>query len=160
VANQYRRPGKPTLAESEGNLQTLPGGDVFAGFGATPYFSQFSASGRMLFDGALPVDDGSYRVFRFPWEATPRTRPVIVVRRLSAKHVVVYVSWNGASTVAHWQVLAGGTPASLKVVKTVPDERFETRIDLSSVLGTTFAVRGLGPHGRALGRSLSVNSAP
>ena len=137
-----------------------PGGDVFAGFGATPYFSQFSASGRLLFDGALPVDDGSYRVFRFPWEATPPTRPLVVARRLSAKHVVVYVSWNGASTIAHWQVLAGSSPASLKVVKTVPDQRFETPIDLGSVLGTTFAVRGLGAHGRVLGRSLSVTATP
>jgi hypothetical protein len=160
LTQQYRRPGKPTLAESEGNLQTLPGGDVFAGFGATPYFSQFSPSGRMVFNGALPADDGSYRVFRFGWDATPSTKPLVVARRLSPNHVVVYVSWNGANTIAHWQVLAGASPASLKVVKTVPDQRFETRIDLGSVLGTTFAVRGLGAHGRALGRSLSVTATP
>ncbi len=67
VARQFKRPG-PTSAESEGNLQSLPRGNVFVGFGATPFFSEFSATGRLMFDGALPVDDGSYRAYRYPWQ--------------------------------------------------------------------------------------------
>ncbi len=65
VVHQYRRPGTPTLADSEGSLQTLASGDRFVGFGSTPFFSQFSAKGRLVFDASLPINDGSYREFNY-----------------------------------------------------------------------------------------------
>ncbi|MCW2967379.1 MAG: ArsR family transcriptional regulator, partial [Solirubrobacteraceae bacterium] len=106
VLHSYHR-STDTSSESEGSVQTLAGGNVFAGFGATPYFSEFSVGGRLLFDGQLPQDDGSYRVFRFGWTATPTTKPVAAAQRTDASHADVYASWNGATAVARWQVLAG-----------------------------------------------------
>src|SRR5690349_7419561 len=101
VVSEYRRPAD-TSAQSEGSLQTLPNGNRLVGFGAQPFFSEFTAGGRMVFDAQLPQDDGSYRAYRFPWKATPRSKPDAVMRA-----GVVYVSWNGATEVARWQVLAG-----------------------------------------------------
>ena len=68
VVHAYHRQAD-TSAQSEGSLQTLPDGSAFVGWGAEPFFSQFSPRGRLLFDANLPVDDGSYRVYRFPWKA-------------------------------------------------------------------------------------------
>ena len=155
VVAQYHRPGRPTLAESEGNVQTLAGGNEFVGFGATPYFSEFSAAGRLLFDAALPADDGSYREFRFPWQATPAAPPVAVARRTSASRVVISVSWNGATAVARWQLLAGASTRSLRPVLSVAARGFETRLTVTSRAGS-FALRALGAHGRVLGQSAPV----
>jgi hypothetical protein len=155
MVHQYRRLGTPTLADSEGNLQTLASGDRFVGFGSTPFFSQFTTKGRLVFDASLPINDGSYRAFNYRWNATPSTRPVAAARRSSPTRVSVYASWNGATAVAHWQVLAGPSGRSLSPVGSAPDRGFETRIDVSSS-ASRFAVRALGPGGRVLGRSLPV----
>jgi Arylsulfotransferase (ASST) len=152
VAAQYRRSGD-TSAQSEGSLQTLPGGDLFAGFGATPYFSRFAPSGKLLFDASLPQDDGSYRVYSFPWRATPATRPAVAAQRTDAATVAVYASWNGATTVARWQVLAGAGAGALRPAGNPrPSTGFETRIDVPTG-ATTFAVRALDASGRTLATS-------
>jgi hypothetical protein len=144
-----------TSAQSEGSLQRLPGGNVFAGFGSTPFFSEFSQRGRLLFDASLPVDDGSYRMYRFPWTATPITPPAVVAQRTGPSGVSVYASWNGATRVAKWRVLAGPSAGALTRVATVPKRSFETRVDLNST-ATTFAVRALDSKGRVIGRSAAV----
>ncbi len=155
LVRQFRRPGHDTSAESEGSVQTLAGGNVFVGFGATPYFSQFSAWGRPVLDGALPRDDGSYRAYRFPWAATPQTRPAVLARRTSASRVTIYVSWNGATSVTRWQVLTTGAGGRRTPVATAPDRGFETRITVDSS-ADSFELRALGARGQVLGRSARV----
>ncbi len=108
LVGQFRRPGHGTLAESEGSVQNLPSGAAFVGFGSSPFFSEFSASGRLLFDASLPTDDGSYRTFTFPWTATPRTRPALAVQRSSPSSITLYASWNGATDVVPLAGVGGG----------------------------------------------------
>jgi hypothetical protein len=134
VARSLKR-GEPTSAQSEGSVQLLRGGGVFAGFGAQPWFTQWDARGRVVFDARLPEDDGSYRVYRFPWRATPRTRPIAV-----ARDGAVYASWNGATEIARWQVVGGPS---------APRSGFETRIPVSGA--GPFTVRALNARGRVLG---------
>ncbi len=150
LLRQYRRP-EDTLAQSEGSLQTLPNGSLFEGFGAEPFFSAFAPGGRLQFDGSLPADDGSYRAFAFRWQASPRTRPVTVAQTVSPGHVAIYVSWNGATDVVRWQVLAAGRP-----IKSAPDRSFETRIGVTSG-ASTFAVRAIGSNGKTLATSKAVH---
>ena len=57
-----------TSAQSEGSMQRLPGGNVFVGFGSQPFFSEFSSRGKLLLDGSLPQDDGTYRDLPLPLE--------------------------------------------------------------------------------------------
>jgi hypothetical protein len=144
-----------TSAQSEGSLQRLPGGNVFVGFGSEPFFSEFSSRGKLLLDASLPADDGTYRTYRFPWSATPRTRPAVVAQRTGPSAASVYASWNGATRVAKWQILAGQSAGSLSRIATVRKRSFETRIDLQSS-ATVFAVRALDSNGRALGASPAV----
>ncbi len=155
VIRSYRRAGD-TSAQSEGSVQELADGDIFAGFGSTEYFSEFTSAGRLVFDASLPKDDGSYRVYRFPWSATPRTQPAVVATRTGASAVTVHASWNGATTVARWQVLAGPDSASLAPLGAPADRSgFETSIPVSSG-AAMFAVRALAASGRVLATSPAV----
>ena len=145
-------PRAGTLAQSEGSDQPLADGGSLVGYGSTGFFSEFSPAGRLRFDARLPADDGSYRVFRYPWRATPRTRPAVTARRPAPGRVSLYVSWNGATSVAAWQVLGG---SGRRPVRTVARSGFETRIDLRST-ASEFAVRALDARGHALSVSRGV----
>jgi outer membrane protein assembly factor BamB len=50
-----------------GNAQTTRNGDLFVGWGALPYVSEFSPSGKLLFNAELPVGTATYRAYRLPW---------------------------------------------------------------------------------------------
>ena len=65
------------------------------------------------------------------------------------------MSWNGATAVARWQVLAGSVTGSLRAVRTVADRSFETRVALNSS-AARFAVRALSADGRVLATSRAV----
>ena len=55
------------LSRAQGNAQTTANGDLFVGWGTLPYVSEFSPSGRLLFNATLPAHVGSYRAYRLPW---------------------------------------------------------------------------------------------
>jgi hypothetical protein len=152
LVRQFAR-STSTSAQSEGSLQRLPGGNVFVGFGSEPFFSEFSSRGKLLLDASLPQDDGTYRTYRFPWSAKPKTKPVIVAQRHGG--VSLYASWNGATRVAKWQFLAGQSGGSLSRVATVRKRSFETQVDLNTS-ATVFAVRALDSKGRVIARSATV----
>jgi Arylsulfotransferase (ASST) len=62
-------------AASQGNAQTTPNGDLFVGWGALRYFSEFSPSGTLLLNAEFPTGVNSYRAYRLPWGgATHRHR--------------------------------------------------------------------------------------
>jgi Arylsulfotransferase (ASST) len=140
-------------AATQGNVQTLPNGDVLLGWGAEPYVSEYSPSGRQIFDASMPAASQSYRAFRFPWSAQPASSPTLILAtdRASGSHVA-YVSWNGATQVASWQVLAGPSSRVLKRVRAVSDSGFETTIPVTSV-GPWFEVQALDSGGTVLGTS-------
>ena len=156
VTRQFHRPGT-TSAQSEGSVQRLPNGNTFVGFGSTEFFSEFSPSGALAFDASLPTDDGSYREYSFPWTATPTTKPDIAARKqTTGSGVDVYASWNGATTVARWQVLGGADAASLIPLTSAACHGFETHIALSTA-PAVIAVKALDGRGRVLAESRKVN---
>lgn len=55
------------LATEQGNAQTTRNGDLFVSWGDTAYISEFSPSGRLLFNAQLPGVDITYRAYRLPW---------------------------------------------------------------------------------------------
>ena len=63
--------------------------------------------------------------------------------RESPNEVAVSASWNGATSVATWEVLAGEGPGSLSPVATAPWSGFETKISVPST-DSTFEVQGAG----------------
>ncbi len=55
------------VAGAEGNAQTMADGDLFVGWGALPYISEFSPSGTLLFNAQFPAGVSTYRAYRLPW---------------------------------------------------------------------------------------------
>lgn len=152
LARSYRQP-RPLLANAMGSMQTLPDGHVLVGWGSEPDASEFSADGRLLADVRLGANHDSYRVFRYPWTASPATAPAIATRRDSSKATVnLYASWNGATAVSHWLVRAGRSPSELRAVGIAARRGFETVVPLGRASGY-LQVRALDDAGRSLASS-------
>jgi hypothetical protein len=152
VGELVHRP--PLVAESQGNLQALPNGDWFIGWGQVPQFSEFGAGGQLLFDAHFPAWTQSYRSFRLPWTGMPAHPPSLAFRPSPGGGGVVYASWNGATLVSSWRVLAGTSPTALSPVAQTPRGGFETAVMLpTGTIGPYVAVQALDASGRALGVS-------
>jgi hypothetical protein len=143
------------LAMSQGNMQVLPNGNVFIGWGSTGYASEFSQDGQLLFDANFSGSIQSYRCFRYPWVATPKESPVVVADTPAGGMVNVYASWNGATEVATWEVLGGAEAAKLVSLGTFPRTDFETVMAVTPK-GSLIAVSARDAHGAVLGTSRAV----
>jgi hypothetical protein len=148
----------PLVVESEGSVQALANGDWFVGWGQEPYFSEFSPEGQLLFEAHFPLHTRSYRDFRFAWNGTPAHPPVFAFQAGATGQGTVYASWNGATEVASWRVLAGASASSLSAVVQVPRSGFETAIPLpAGTVGPYLAVQALGAGGQVLGSSVATS---
>ena len=69
VATLVRSDDQPEgqVAQVMGNAQTTTGGEEFVGWGALPYISEFSPSGKLLFNAKLPAGVSTYRAYLLPW---------------------------------------------------------------------------------------------
>ena len=73
VATLVRSDDQPEgkVSQLMGNAQTAPGGDLFVGWGALPFISEFSPSGKLLFNAELPAGVSTYRAYLLPWGGRP-----------------------------------------------------------------------------------------
>jgi hypothetical protein len=142
------------IAGSQGNTQALAGGAWMVGWGEAPWMTEYGAGGQVLFDAHLPAHWESYRVYREHWSGRPSTPPALALTRSGAK-VTGYASWNGATEVAAWRVLAGASAAALAPVAGAPRAGFETAIPLTSAppARSLFEVQALDANGAVLGAS-------
>jgi hypothetical protein len=139
------------LADSQGSVQLLPDGNTFVGWGSAPYFTEFSPSGKQLFSLHFGEPLQSYRAYRFQWWGQPTTPPSVYLTPTS-QGTTAYASWNGATDVSAWRVLAGPNSSSLKPVGQFPRTNFETRMWVRSIQ-PYFEVQALGSAGQVLGTS-------
>jgi outer membrane protein assembly factor BamB len=149
LVREYTHPDKQ-FADAAGNVQMLSNGNVFVGWGRALAFSEFNKDGELLFDASLPPENRSYRGFRLGWSGHPSGQPAAAAERTSEDEVRVYVSWNGATEVAAWEVLAGPSPGQLESVGSVPRDGFETAM-LVRTAEPYLAVRAKHRFGRVLG---------
>jgi Arylsulfotransferase (ASST) len=56
-------------APSQGNAQTTGEGNLFVGWGALPYFSEFDRSGQLILNAEFPAGVNSYRAYLLPWNS-------------------------------------------------------------------------------------------
>ena len=132
LVHEYPHP-QGRLVGTQGSYQVLPNGNVFIGWGSGPLFSEFSRDGELLFHARFPPEDESYRAFRFSWTGKPDDDPAVAAERGSDDRVTLYASWNGATEVASWQVVAGSSPERLEPVGFgTPREGFETAITVDT----------------------------
>ncbi len=137
--------------EYMGDTEPLGDGNTFVGWGSEPYFSEYSPSGRQLLEGNFPGSDLSYRETLDPWVGLPLYPPVGAARERDGR-IMVYASWNGATQVASWRVLAGPGAGRLTAVATRARSGFETVITVPQS-DEDFEVQALNADGRVIGAS-------
>jgi hypothetical protein len=153
VRKYTHSPGR-IVTKFMGNAQVLGNGNVVVGWGSEPFVTEFASDGSIVLDLKLPHGGQNYRAFRFPWVGRPVTRPALIYRSARDGRKV-FVSWNGATEVAAWQLLAGQTAADLTVVDQAPKQGFETTF--AAPRGMRFgAAVALDRHGNQLGRSRTI----
>jgi len=155
LVREYTHPDR-LLSDTQGNVQVLPNGNVFVGWGSAPFVSEFNHHGELLFHAAFPTEGETYRAFRLPWSGQPTDDPAIAAELGTEDEVTIYASWNGATEVTTWQVLAGSAPDQLEPLASAPRQGFETVITVRTtesyvglnamngsgkVLGTTSALK-------------------
>jgi hypothetical protein len=144
------------LFASQGSVEQLPNGDWFVGWGEGSYATQFTDAGRVRLDLAY-ASGSSYRAYRAPWAGRPVDVPAVAVTRGGSP--TVHVSWNGATGVARWRLLAGAAPDALAPAgEPVRRTGFETALALTSPAAFV-AVEALDASGRVLARSRPVAAA-
>jgi hypothetical protein len=153
LVSSYTHPDPPLLSASQGNMQTLADGNTVVDYGGTPQISEYSPSGALLFDASLPYDMSSYRGYRFPWSGRPQSPPTLLANlNNTGEETIMHMSWNGATGVSAWRVLAGAHADSLSVQATVAATGFES----STILPKRYdyaQVQALGADGQLLGSS-------
>jgi Arylsulfotransferase (ASST) len=155
-SNTHRDP--PLLAASQGNAQTLADGNTVVGYGGVPAISEYSGGGSLLLDAHLPFDMSFYRAFRFPWSGRPLSPPAILASlNDTSEETIVHASWNGATEVASWRVLAGKRKGSLVTRATTPASGFESSTTLPEKYAY-LAVQALDSAGHVLGTSQTVQA--
>ncbi len=142
----------PLLAASQGDLQPLSGGNWIVGWGQEPYFSEFAGNGRLLLNAHLPAAYQSYTVLKFPWSGAPTGPPQLALRPAPHRGLIAYVSWNGATAVARWQLMAGVHASALKPVGGARRRGFATAIAVRAA-PRYLAAQALGAQGEVLGTS-------
>jgi hypothetical protein len=142
------------LAVAMGSMQPLDDGGAFVGWGTVGSMSEFAPDGSLRFDARFAGGGVSYRSYRTQWSGRPASPPALGVVGRRGRAVTVHASWNGATGVGSWRLLAGPAKRSLRPVAVARRTGFETtfahRLDEAYV-----AVAALDARGRELGRSVA-----
>jgi len=144
---------------SQGNVQSLPNGNKFIGWGQSQYYSEFSEAGNtelnpsinFLYNATIPSTNYTYRAYRNSWVGRPFYPPSIGIQS-SQGQVTVYASWNGSTETASWRVLAGPKKKALVPVASSAKTGFETSIPINNP-GPYFQVLALDGSGNVIGKS-------
>jgi arylsulfotransferase ASST len=153
LVNAFTHPDK-LLASSQGNNERLANGNEFVGWGSQRYFTEFSPTGEVLFDGHLAKGNDNYRAFRYEWSGRPTTPPKAIATT-DGGNITATVSWNGATDVARWELLAGADANSLAPVGSATKAGFETTITAKST-AAVIAMRAHDATGAVLGTSPAI----
>jgi hypothetical protein len=135
----------------------LAAGNWLLGYGRLPNFTEFDPAGRVLFDATLGrgVQDFSVNLSR--WRGLPLAPPSLVATRLGHDHLAAWVSWNGATDVAGWRLLAGRSPRALSPVAVLARAGFESAITARAA-GPYVEVQAVDRSGALIGSSAVVRS--
>lgn len=124
---------------SQGSVQVLADGNVFIGWGRNPAVTEHLPDGDCVFDMQFspwrsPATDwqglDSYRAFKVDWTGRPRWVPDVAAEKGADGGLTAWASWNGATEVREWVLLASNLEKDLdgadKVVARAQRDGFET----------------------------------
>jgi Arylsulfotransferase (ASST) len=156
LSKQFTNPSRTLLASSQGNTLSLPSGNWLMGYGGLPDFTEYDASGHVLLDGSLGKNVQDFRTYLSPWTGTPKSTPSVSAK-VSGSSLSVSVSWNGATQVTSWRVLAGASASALAPVATAAKSGFQTSISAPGS-GPYVQVQALDASGNVIGTSATAKA--
>ncbi|MDQ2700450.1 MAG: arylsulfotransferase family protein [Actinomycetota bacterium] len=154
VDQQFFNPAKP-LAPQQANMQRLPNGNFFIGWGAVPLVSEHTPDGRLVFDAEFRGISSFYRSYRDRWSGKPKGKVAVFARQARSGRTKLWISWNGDSAVREWRVAAGRSARSLKNQGKWPRRGFESVINVP-VSARFVKVAGLNGSGKRIGSSALI----
>jgi hypothetical protein len=141
-----------------GSARLYRGGRALVDWGTTGRITQHEPDGKVSF--RLALRSRSYRAVLARWTGSPSGRPRIAVERAKDGALGVWASWNGATAISRWQVLAGPDEDSLVPVgDPVPFADLETELSVQVPAPAEVVVEAQAADGSALGRSKAVEVA-
>lgn len=154
------------FTSSQGSNQRLENGNRFIDYGSNGYYSEFAEPGNtqgmpsenILYNAQMPGSNVSYRSYRANWVGMPYYPPSISTKIIQ-NNTLVYASWNGSTETKSWEVYAGLSPDTLRLVASANKHSFETS---TSVNGhwPFFQVRALNANGQVIGISKIIGLYP
>lgn len=128
------------LSVSQGSVQPLSNGNIFMGYGSNAAFIEYTRSGDVVWDVQFGIIGNSsvqsYRAYKQDWVAYPSWAPSIAATGNGTDDSAVYMSWNGATEIATWAVLASASSNQLfnttDLWKNVTKSGFETNVTVST----------------------------
>lgn len=129
-----------------GNLQQLPGGGTFSGWGTAGHIAEFAADGTMLYDVALA--GGTYRAYLDEWSGTPVEPPKMVFAG-----DVVHAVWNGATAVRSWRLRHGPQSTAMTVLATAEWAGYDTALPLNGGTDGYYQLQALDSSGNVVGET-------
>lgn len=178
TATSYKAP-VPMESYRKGGMHYLENSNVLLGYGNEPGFTEFAPDGRVLHDvrfGPLGYDretPDNYRVLKVNWTGNPTWNPKIAVGPSfqdsyklvgtgahkavpSLPNRTAYFSWNGATRIVKWAILASDDLTSLENMDplwcTLPKAGFETSVHVGDVARYIRAI-AVDDNGEALAAS-------
>jgi hypothetical protein len=157
LVKAFTNPSRTLLASSQGDLLSLGDGNWLMGYGGLPDFTEYNSAGDVLLDGSLGLDVQDFRTYLAPWSAQPQTRPSVAAQIAHNGSVTVEASWNGATDVSAWRLLAGSSSQSLQSVGTTSATSFQTTMSAGKS-GPDIEVVALGSSGQTLATSRVIRA--
>ena len=143
-----------------GSVRTQPDGNLLISWGTTGRVTEVTPEGDVnlrLAIGERSNGGWSYRAVRDEWDGTPDGRPAIEARRRRDGRIDVWASWNGATSIARWRVLAGDAEDALDPAGEFGFTDLETGMRFRSTADFV-AVQALDAHGNVLGQSATARA--
>ena len=151
----------PTTAYYPGSLGSArlsANGSWLIDWGTAGRVTQHRPKGRVSFRLAFALR--SYRAVMGAWKGMPAGKPLVAFERPGGLDLDVFMSWNGATEIRRWQVLAGPAPDQLTPLGApVAFADLETAVRVQTDAAFV-AVEALGKRRRLLGRSDPVAVPP
>lgn len=133
VAHYDHPGGIGAYATERGNVQVLPGGNVFITWTNSAQHSEYTADGTLIAEAKFYTPLKTYRSFKYSWVGHRKQKPDVHSEVFAAAdgklHTVVRVSWNGDTTAAKWRVYrTDAAGANAELLETIQKTGFETSI--------------------------------
>lgn len=128
------------LSVSQGSVQPLSNGNVFMGYGSNGAFIEYTSEGDVVWDVQFGIIGNSsvqsYRAYKQNWTGFPSWDPSIAATGNATDNTTVYMSWNGATEIKQWAVLASNSSSDLASAddlwRNVTKTGFETNVTVGT----------------------------